>query len=135
MTKERVLYCIVPWYWYQVPTVGTHTKKKLKNERKKCLRAHMSSTGQSEDENDGKEEREQNRRERRRTTLLFIARREREREVRERREEALSLVRVDSKAVSEIERVLELERKEATRLLREANGSVETCLRDFLDRG
>jgi hypothetical protein len=95
----------------------------------------MSSTGQSEDENDGKEEREQNRRERRRTTLLFIARREREREVRERREEALSLVRVDSKAVSEIERVLDLERKEATRLLREANGSVETCLRDFLDRG
>jgi hypothetical protein len=55
--------------------------------------------------------------------------------VRERREEALSLVRVDSKAVSEIERVLDLERKEATRLLREANGSVETCLRDFLDRG
>jgi hypothetical protein len=94
----------------------------------------MSSTGQSDDENDEKEERE-HRRERRRTALLFIARREREREVRERREEALSLVRVDSKAVSEIERVLDLERKEATRLLREANGSVETCLRDFLDRG
>jgi len=96
----------------------------------------MSSTGQSDDENDGKEEeREQRQKERRRTTLLFIARREREREVRERREEALSLVKVDSKAVSEIERVLDLERKEATRLLREANGSVETCLRDFLDRG
>jgi len=55
--------------------------------------------------------------------------------VRERKEEALSLVKVDSKAVSEIERVLDLERKEATRLLKEANGSVETCLRDFLDRG
>ena len=65
----------------------------------------------------------------RRITML------KQREVRERREEALSLVRVDSKAVSEIERVLDLERKEATRLLREANGSVETCLRDFLDRG
>ena len=94
----------------------------------------MSSTGQSDDENDEKEERE-HRRERRRTTLLFIARREREREVRERKEEALSLVKVDSKAVSEIERALDLERKEATRLLREANGSVETCLSDFLDRG
>ena len=94
---------------------------------------YMSSSGQSDDENDEKEERE-HRRERRRT-LLFIARREREREVRERKEEALSLVKVDSKAVSEIERALDLERKEATRLLREANGSVETCLSDFLDRG
>jgi len=89
----------------------------------------MSSIGRSE--NDEKDEREQQKR----RTLLFIARREREREVRERKEEALSLVKVDSKAVSEIERVLDLERKEATRLLREANGSVETCLRDFLDRG
>ena len=90
----------------------------------------MSSIGRSEND-DEKEEREQQER----RTLLFIARREREREVRERKEEALSLVKVDSKAVSEIERVLDLERKEATRLLREANGSVETCLRDFLDRG
>jgi hypothetical protein len=89
----------------------------------------MSSIGRSE--NDEKDEREQQKR----RTLLFIARREREREVRERKEEALSLVKVDSKAVSEIERVLDLERKEATRLLKEANGSVETCLRDFLDRG
>jgi len=90
----------------------------------------MSSIGQSEND-DEKDEREQQER----RTLLFIARREREREVRERKEEALSLVKVDSKAVSEIERVLDLERKEATRLLKEANGSVETCLRDFLDRG
>ena len=89
----------------------------------------MSSIGRSE--NDEKDEREQQKR----RTLLFIARREREREVRERKEEELSLVKVDSKAVSEIERVLDLERKEATRLLKEANGSVETCLRDFLDRG
>ena len=91
----------------------------------------MSSIGQSEKKDDEKDEREQQER----RTLLFIARREREREVRERKEEALSLVKVDSKAVSEIERVLDLERKEATRLLKEANGSVETCLRDFLDRG
>jgi len=90
----------------------------------------MSSIGRSEND-DEKEEREQQER----RTLLFIARREREREVRERKEEALSLVKDDSKAVSEIERVLDLERKEATRLLKEANGSVETCLRDFLDRG
>ena len=87
----------------------------------------MSST---DDEND-----EKKREQRERRTLLFIARRDREREVRERRKEALSLVKVDSKAVSEIERALDLERKEATRLLREANGSVETCLSDFLDRG
>ena len=91
----------------------------------------MSSIGQSEKKDDEKDEREQQER----RTLLFIARREREREVRERKEEALSLVKVDSKAVSEIERVLDLERKEATRLLKESNGSVETCLRDFLDRG
>ena len=90
----------------------------------------MSSIGRSEND-DEKDEREQQKR----RTLLFIARREREREVRERKEEALSLVKVDSKAVSEIERVLDLERKEATRLLKESNGSVETCLRDFLDRG
>jgi hypothetical protein len=92
----------------------------------------MSSIGrQSENDDEKEDEREQ----RERRTLLFIARREREREVRERKEEALSLVKVDSKAVSEIERVLDLERKEATRLLKESNGSVETCLRDFLDRG
>lgn len=69
-----------------------------------------------------------------RKELLFIARRNRELEAEAARAQKLSLIKVDSKSVSEIQRVLEVEKKVATRLLKEASGSIETCLRNFLEK-
>ena len=65
--------------------------------------------------------------------LLFISRRNRELEQEAERARKLSFIEVDSKLVNEIQRILEIEKKVATRLLKEANGSAEKCLETFLD--
>ena len=65
--------------------------------------------------------------------LLFISRRNRELEQEAERARKLSFIEVDSKLVNEIQSILEIEKKVATRLLKEANGSAEKCLETFLD--
>ncbi len=65
--------------------------------------------------------------------LLFISRRNRELEQEAERARKLSFIEVDSKLVNEIQRLLEIEKKVATRMLKEANGSAEKCLKTFLD--
>ena len=65
--------------------------------------------------------------------LLFISRRNRELEQEAERARKLSFIEVDSKLVNEIQRILEIEKKVATRMLKEADGSAEKCLKTFLD--
>ena len=65
--------------------------------------------------------------------LLFISRRNRELEQEAERARKLSFIESRLKVSKRNPAATEIEKKVATRLLKEANGSAEKCLETFLD--